>query len=63
MSGIPSVRRQLRNGNWRMPVTSVRRTGSAGIDSGTTRSKRSDLPVRSSMFGVSVPELLSNDLT
>jgi hypothetical protein len=57
------VRLHIRNGYERIPVTSVRRTGSAGMLSGTTRSKRSDWPVRSLMFGVFVPELLSNDLT
>jgi hypothetical protein len=53
---MPSVRFQSRNGNERMPVTSVRRTGSAGMHSGITRSKRSELAVSRSMFGVSVPE-------
>jgi hypothetical protein len=55
-SGIPSVRRQARNGKERMPVTSVRRTGSAGMLSGTTRSKRSESCVRVFRFGVCVPD-------
>ena len=55
-AGIPSVRFQSRKGKERMPVTSVRLTGSAGMHSGIARSKRSELPVRSSRFGVTVPE-------
>ena len=50
--GNPSSRRQSRNGNARMPVTSERRAGSAGIDSGIARSKRSDFFVSSFRFGV-----------
>jgi hypothetical protein len=56
MSGIPSVRLQARNGNERIPVTSVRRTGRAGMHSGTTRSKRSDLCASSLRLGVWVPD-------
>ena len=62
-SGIPSVRRQSRKGKPRMPVTSARRTGSAGIDSGMARSKRSESPVRSSRLGVSAGESPSNAFT
>ena len=35
-----------------MPVISARRAGSAGIDSGIARSKRSESLVSSSRFGV-----------
>ena len=59
----PSVRLQSRKGNERIPVISARRPGRPGIDSGMTRSKRSESPARSSRFGVSAGESPSKALT
>jgi hypothetical protein len=57
------VRFQSRKGNERIPVRRVRRTGRAGMHSGMARSKRSESPVSSSRFGVSVPESPSKPFT